>query len=97
MEFFKNEAPEIALAFNNLIGALSATKGLDSKTKQLIYIGMKAMQGDTGAVIAHTSMAKHSGATREELKDTILLTLTVSGVKGVVTCLSAAMNTYDNC
>ena len=97
MEVFQNEAPEVAAAFNNLIGALSSTGGLDAKTRQLIYIGMKASQGDTGAVIAHTPMAKQAGATREELKNTILLTLTVSGIKGVVTCLPGALSAYDNC
>lgn len=97
MELFKAEAPEVAAAFNDLIKALSTTKGLDAKTRQLIYIGIKASQGDTAAVVAHTPMAKEAGATREELKDTILLTLTVSGVKGIVTCLSAALEKYDNC
>ncbi len=97
MEVFQNEAPEVAAAFNNLIGALSSTGGLDAKIRQLIYIGMKASQGDTGAVIAHTPMAKQAGATREELKNTILLTLTVSGIKGVVTCLPGALSAYDNC
>ena len=96
MEVFQNEAPEVAAAFNNLIGALASTGGLDAKTRQLIYIGMKASQGDTGAVIAHTPMAKQAGATREELKNTILLTLTVSGIKGVVTCLPGALSAYDN-
>jgi AhpD family alkylhydroperoxidase len=95
MTVFQNEAPEVAGAFGNLIEVLSSTKGLDAKTRQLIYIGMKAMQGDTTAVIAHTPMAKEAGATREELKDTILLTLTVSGIKGVVNCLSAALDKYD--
>lgn len=96
MEVFQKEAPEVAGAFNNLIVALSSTKGLDAKTRQLIYIGMKAMQGDAAAVIAHTPMAKQAGATREELKDTILLTLTVSGIKGVVSCLPAALEIYDH-
>lgn len=96
MEVFQDEAPEIAAAFGNLINALSTTKGLDAKTRQLMYIGMKAAQGDTSAVIAHTSMAKQEGATRDELKDTILLTLTISGIKGVVTCLPAALDTYDH-
>lgn len=96
MEVFQNEAPEVAMAFGSLINALSATKGLDAKTRQLIYIGMKAMQGDTPAVIAHTPMVKKAGATREELKDTILLTLTTAGIKGVVSCLPAALDSYDH-
>ncbi|MDF2987519.1 MAG: Carboxymuconolactone decarboxylase [Eubacterium sp.] len=97
MEVFHKEAPEVAGAFNNLIKELSSTRGLDSKTRQLIYISMKAMQGDTAAVVAHTPMAKQAGASREELKDAVLLTLTVSGIKGVVSCLPAALSAYDNC
>jgi len=42
MELFQKEAPDVAAAFNNLIMALVASKGLDQKTKQLIYIAMKA-------------------------------------------------------
>ena len=42
MELFQKEAPEVAAAFNNLIQTLVASRGLDQKTKQLIYIAMKA-------------------------------------------------------
>ncbi len=97
MEVFQKEAPEAAQAFNNLIRELASSGGLDAKTKQLIYIGMKASQGDTAAVMAHTPMAKQAGATRDQIKETVLLTLTVSGIKGVITCLPAALQTYDNC
>lgn len=65
MELFQKEAPEVAVAFNNLIMALVASKGLDQKTKQLIYIAMKAAMGDNMAVEAHVPMAKAAGATRE--------------------------------
>lgn len=97
MEVFQNEAPEAAAAFGGLINALSEGEGLDAKTRQLIYIGMKAMQGDAAAVVAHTPMAKKAGATREELKGAVLMTLTVSGIKGVVSCLPGALEAYDQC
>jgi AhpD family alkylhydroperoxidase len=87
MEVFQNEAPDVAAAFNGLIQSLVASKGLDPKTKQLIYIAMKASTGDAMAVRAHVPMAKAAGATKEEVVDAILLTLTVSGIRGVVTCL----------
>jgi alkylhydroperoxidase/carboxymuconolactone decarboxylase family protein YurZ len=45
MELFQKEAPEVAAAFNTLIMALVASKGLDQKTKQMIYISMKAGMG----------------------------------------------------
>ena len=94
MELFQREAPEVATAFNSLIRALVASGGLDQKTKQLIYIAMKAAMGDDAAVRAHLPMAKQLGATRAEVVDAILLTLTVSGIRGVVHCLPEVVKVY---
>lgn len=95
LEVFQNEAPGVASAFNGLIEALKNTTGLDAKTKQLVYIGIKSALGDTTAVYYHVPMAKKLGASRDEIKDTILITLTVCGLKGVVTCLPMALEVYD--
>lgn len=38
MKIFHREAHEVTKAFKGLIRALVASKGLDPKTKQLIYI-----------------------------------------------------------
>lgn len=95
LEVFQNEAPEVASAFNGLIEALKNTTGLDAKTKQLVYIGIKSALGDTTAIYYHVPMAKKLGATRDEIKDTILITLTVCGLKGVASCLPTALETYD--
>jgi alkylhydroperoxidase/carboxymuconolactone decarboxylase family protein YurZ len=95
MAIFKREAPEVAAAFNGLIMSLVASKGLDQKTKQLIYIAMKSSMGDEMAVKAHVPMAIQAGATREEVVDAILMTLTVSGIRGVVTCLPGALRQFE--
>jgi len=95
MEIFQNEAPEVAKAFNGLIMSLVASRGLDQKTKQLIYIAMKASMGDEMAVMAHVPMAKQAGATKEEVVDAILMTLTVSGIRGVATCLPGAVKQFE--
>lgn len=95
MELFQKEAPAVASAFNGLIQSLIDTKGLDSKTKQLIYIAMKTALGDDMAVKAHLPMAKALGATREEVTDAILLTLTVSGISGIIRCLPEVVRIYE--
>lgn len=95
LDIFQKEAPEVAKAFDGLINALKATTGLDAKTKQLVYIGIKASAGDTTAVYFHVVMAKKLGATRDEIKDTILITLSVCGLKGVASCLPIALEVYD--
>lgn len=92
---FQKEAPEVAKAYDRLVESLKETTGLDPKTKQLIYIGIKSAQGDTMAIYYHVPMAKKLGATRDEIKDTILITLSICGLKGVSTCLPVALEVYD--
>jgi alkylhydroperoxidase/carboxymuconolactone decarboxylase family protein YurZ len=60
------------------------------------YASVKASQGGATAVAAHVPMAKQAGATWDEIKGAILLTLTVSGVLGVLACLSPAKQAYDD-
>ncbi|MBS1527363.1 MAG: carboxymuconolactone decarboxylase family protein [Bacteroidetes bacterium] len=95
MQVFQNEASQVSKAFDGLINALENTTGLDAKTKHLIYIGIKASLDDKTAVYYHVPMAKQLGATRDEIKDTILITLTVCGVRGVANCLPLALEIYD--
>lgn len=95
MEVFQQEAPDVSKAFDGLIESLKNTKGLDAKTKQLVYIGIKAAMGDTTAIYFHVPMAKKLGASRDEVKDTILITLTVCGLAGVAGSLPLAMEAYD--
>ncbi|GAB3424506.1 carboxymuconolactone decarboxylase family protein [Niabella aquatica] len=95
LEIFHKEAPEVAAAFDGLIEALKSSPGLDAKTKQLVYIGIKSAMGDSTAIYFHVQMAKELGATREEIRDTILITLSVCGLKGVASCLPTALDIYD--
>lgn len=95
LEIFEKEAPEVAKAFDQLINTLKDTTGLDAKTKQLIYIGIKSALGDPNAIFYHVGMAKALGATRDEVKETILITLTVCGLNGVATCLPVALAAFD--
>ena len=94
-EIFQSESPKAAAAFNALIESLSASSALDPKTKHLIYIAMKIVTGDQSAVMAHVPMAKKLGATREEIRETVLLTLTVCGLKGINSSLGPALEMYD--
>jgi len=96
LEIFKQEAPEIQEAYAGVINALIASNGLDAKTKQLVYIAMKVVTDDKNAVRFHVPMAKAAGATRDEIKETILLSLTVNGLKGISNFLPDALAIYDN-
>ncbi|HTY74706.1 MAG TPA: carboxymuconolactone decarboxylase family protein [Candidatus Nanoarchaeia archaeon] len=92
---FQQESPDVAAAFNMLIETIAKPSALDSKTKQLLYIAMKIVTDDVGAALMHVSFAKKAGASREELRETVLLTLTVVGLKGINTALFAVLEAYD--
>ena len=96
LEVFKKEAPEVQEAYAGVINALIQSNGLDDKTKQLIYIAMKVVTDDKHAIKYHVPMAKAAGATRDEIKDTILLSLTVCGLKGISQFLPLALEIFDS-
>jgi len=95
LEVFRQETPGVATAFDNLVQAIIASEGLDEKTKQLIYIALKAAEGDALALSFHVPMAKQLGASRAEVAGAIVLTLTVCGLKGVSSCLAGAIESFD--
>lgn len=94
-QIFQQESPEAAAAFNKLIETIAKPSALDGKTKQLLYIAMKIVTDDVGAALVHVPFAKKMGASREELRETVLLTLTVVGLKGINTALAAVLEAYD--
>ncbi|HWA35336.1 MAG TPA: carboxymuconolactone decarboxylase family protein, partial [Cyclobacteriaceae bacterium] len=69
LDTFSQEAPEVSAAFNNLINSITRMPGLNDKTRQLIYIGIKAAAGDADAIRYHVPMARRAGASREEVRD----------------------------
>ncbi len=97
IEVLQKESPEVARSFFDLIDSLVALDGLDEKTKHLIYIAICASKGHTMSVEFHVPMAKEQGATRKEVRDAILLSLAISGLTGVVSCLPRALEIYDKC
>jgi len=95
-QIMTEETPIIHKAFFDLVGALGKASGLDEKTFQLVYIGIKAASGNVSSVAAHAGYAKKAGATREEVRGAVLITMMTSGVAGIASCLAAALNAYDN-
>ncbi len=96
LETFKQEDLEVQEAYAGLVNTLVDSKRLDPKTKHLVYIAMKVVADDANAIKFHVPMAKSVGATRDEIKEVILLSLTVVGLKGVTNYLPQALEIYDN-
>ncbi|NOY58298.1 MAG: carboxymuconolactone decarboxylase family protein [Calditrichaeota bacterium] len=95
LQIFADESPKVQKAYAAFIQSLIDMEGLDTKTKQLIYIGMKMVADDERAVKMHVPMAKNAGATREEIKATALLGLSVIGLKAASKFLPIVLESYD--
>ena len=95
LETFKQESPKVQKAYAEFIDSLIEVEGLDNKMKQLIYIGMKMIADDDRAVKMHVPMARAAGATRDEVKSTVLLGLSVIGLKAASKYLPIVLECYD--
>jgi AhpD family alkylhydroperoxidase len=72
-------APEAMKAFGALSLAATATKSLDSKTKELMALAIGIAVHCDGCVAYHTRAAHKHGATREEVAETVALALYMGG------------------
>lgn len=91
----EKEAPQVAASLSALSETLLLENGLDQKTAHLIYLGIAISAEDSSAVALHVSAAKKLGASRLEIKNTVLLTLTTSGVSVAMNALALALDAYD--
>jgi len=91
------EAPEIMKVYDGFVKTLNKLDGLDDKTKKLIFFGIKVTEKDMNCVDFFVPVLKKLGATREEIRDTVLLTMAVCGLSGVSACLGPALTLYDRC
>jgi AhpD family alkylhydroperoxidase len=60
-------------AFGSLSTTATATKALDTKTKELMALAIGIAIHCEGCVAYHTKMAHQHGATREEVVETVAL------------------------
>ena len=64
-------APEVMKAFAGIAQAASAAKALDSKTKELIAIGIAVAARCDDCIAFHVKAAVEHGASREEVLETL--------------------------
>lgn len=68
---YRSGAPEVAKAFSGLAAAATAPGVLDTKTKELIALGISIADRCDGCIGFHTAAAVRQGATRQEVIETI--------------------------
>ena len=94
-ELFRQECPELAARFGDLVNAQRQSKGLDDKTRQLVCIAVNAANRNPIGVRMHAPMARKAGATRHDVIAAVMMNLHLSGLAAVLDSLPAAVEGYD--
>jgi AhpD family alkylhydroperoxidase len=87
-------APDAMKAFGNLSLAATATKALDSKTKELIALAVGIAVHCDGCVAYHTRAAWKHGASRPEVAETVATAIYMGGGPAAVYGADA-LRAYD--
>jgi alkylhydroperoxidase/carboxymuconolactone decarboxylase family protein YurZ len=93
-QVFLDRAPKHAGAWMAAVQALGEASVLDKKTSALAYLAvLAALRLDSG-VPFHVKLAKHTGASRDEVISALLVGLPAAG-NGIMQSLPAAIEAYD--
>jgi AhpD family alkylhydroperoxidase len=70
--------------------SLYSTAGLDKKTQELVVVALLTLRGWETGVRTHVRLALDAGATAQEIRGAILITLGVGGVTAAASGLAFA-------
>jgi AhpD family alkylhydroperoxidase len=87
-------APDTIKAFGALSTAATASKTIDTKTKELMALAIGIAVHCDGCVAYHAKMAQQHGATREEVAETVALAIYMGGGPAAVYGADA-LRAYD--
>ena len=80
----REEAGDVMQGFATLYKAAMTDGALDSRTKELIAVGMGMASQCEGCIASHVHAAYRAGATREELIETVGVAIMMMGGPGTV-------------
>lgn len=86
--------PETMAGFSALAKAATAEGVLDPKTKELVAVGIAVTARCDGCIAFHTKAALKGGATREELLETLGMSIYMGGGPSMVYAAEALL-AYD--
>jgi alkylhydroperoxidase/carboxymuconolactone decarboxylase family protein YurZ len=85
---FVAEYPEVGKAYNALGSATSSAGPLDTKTRELVKIGIAISAGLEGGTHSHVRKALETGAARAEIRHVALLCISTIGFPAAMKGLS---------
>src|SRR5689334_990130 len=87
---FRESYPEVAAAYEQLGKATQEGGPLDKKTRELVKLGIAVGNRHEGAVHSHTRRALDAGASAEEIRHAVVLSLTTIGFPNMIAALTWA-------
>jgi alkylhydroperoxidase/carboxymuconolactone decarboxylase family protein YurZ len=95
VQLFKDEFPELAERFDQLVDAQRQIEGLDQRTQLLINIAIQTANRNPRRVMFHSILAKTEGASRKEALGAVAMNLHLSGSASVLESLPAAVKGFE--
>jgi AhpD family alkylhydroperoxidase len=86
--------PDVMKAFGAMAQAATAPKALDTKTKELVALGIAVAVRCDPCITFHTESARKHGATREEIMETVGMAIYM-GAGPSVMYAAQAVEAYD--
>ena len=87
-------APDVMKAFSGLAQAALAPRALDTKTKELIALGIAVATRCDPCISFHVETARKHGATRDEVMETVAMAIYM-GAGPSVMYAAQAVEAYD--
>jgi alkylhydroperoxidase/carboxymuconolactone decarboxylase family protein YurZ len=85
---FTEDYPAVAAAYEQLGTAVHKSGPLDEKTRALIKLAISTGARLEGAVHSHARKAAAAGCSKEEMRQTVLLSLPTIGLPSMMAALS---------
>lgn len=91
---FMQESPEQAKAWLEAVKKLDEASALDGKTEEIAYIAVLSAVGLLSGLPFHVKHARQLGASRDEIKSAVLLSLPAVGNRAIA-ALPIALEAFD--
>lgn len=85
---FQKQYPDVWRAYDQLGAAVHHAGPLDEKTRELVKLGIAIGNQTEGAVHSHTHKALDVGATSDEIKQVVLLSMPTIGFPNMMAALT---------
>jgi alkylhydroperoxidase/carboxymuconolactone decarboxylase family protein YurZ len=92
---FRKEFPEIEKEYDSLAKKCHAYGPLNEKTRRLIKLGIAIGSESEGAIKSHTRRALAIGVTPDEIRHTVLMSLTTIGFPKMIAALNWVHEAFD--